>query len=669
MRTGQNNSAGILSQSLNDRTSGDRDFQATMALDQYAKQEQAAKQEAAFQEQRYYELINEKADGLLGYDREQIQKRASKLQSDIREKIAMYGGDRRRFMANGGHSQLGKYSGDILNSREFTTYRNNKENLTRIMDAQQKGLGHLLLQKDIDSMEAYKNNKGGEITYGGIQSEIELPDARNYDIGTDVPITDIITHKENFMRIVGNYMLHNPDMPIPDINNPEDMVNLKAFAIKQGYGLKGSDRSKEDFARRMALQKSNQTTKDPGVDKRPIDAVTEMTKMYQMMPEGTTVESFYDVEGGTYENKNFFKDHPNQYIKPFISQNDWTVMARNFNLDEDTWYPDYGDEDTVFGKLLKDKFKIANANRIFEGMEIPIAESVLQTTIGEDGRFEYEPSSDDYRMDGVQMTGSNTLEPGVYKKKYKAVGITTGTVTKNNKGKSQLLMTVHDDNGDLDKSSTKNFVDDLKGNTARPAILMAFQDEESGNTFYREVDIKNPLTQSVIKEKGGDSWLLNDEVEATQRQQDEVAVARRSINEQEKQFTRAAVLMDNVFESNPSFALESKDFAKAGSPEMNRSAMMKSFYSVIARFGDPSQYTNQFAFTALFSPEVVKENPDLAKVKSMLQTFDGRNEADIIDYWLKAVNKGEEENPRAIAGNTKLAEEWKYMLNKYNELK
>jgi len=657
-----NNAGGILSQSLSDRQSGDRDFQAVMALDQYTRQENAEKEQAAIQEQQYYQYINEKADGLLGYDKERIQQRASELQRDIRKKIALYGGDRKKFMQNGGHSQLGQYSNQILSSREFTTFRNNKENLTRIMDAQQKGLGHLVMPKDLDSMQNYKENKGGEITFGGMLSEIEMPDPNNYDLGEDIPINDIITHNQNYMKLIGNYAMANPDLPMP----PDD-VDLKAFAIKMGYGAKGSNREALRAARNFAMKKALQTAKEPKPDKRHIDGLSEMTKVMTAQPKGKRVEDFYDVEGGTYENKNFFREAAknNKHIKTFVSDEPWSISAKNFNLDEQGW--DYTDEGSVFGRMFKDKFKLANATKVLEGFEGTVAEAVLNATMDDNGLLDIEPDQEMYRMDGLQMTGNESLEPGVYKAKYKPVGIATGGLTTNGKGQRQLLMNVLNDNDSVDVKMTKDFVDDLTGNEVKPVMLLALQSED-GNVFYKSINIENPLLRSKITQHGGEAFLLNDEVEANQRQQQEKAVVQQELAQSEEQYQQAAVVIDNVLTSNKSFQAESRDFADVNDPSLNRSAMMKSFYSVVSNFSDPTSLAENFSFSKLFAPELVKEIPDLKKVKAKFQTFGGEHtEDELIDMYLKASNKGEED-PEVIARNTRFGESWKYMLKQYRAL-
>lgn len=663
-----NNLGGILSQSLNDRQARDKDFQATMMLGQYADQQKAEKEQSAIQEQQYYQYINEKAEGLLGYDRERIQEKAMSLQKSIREKIALYGGDQRRFMQNGGHAQLGKYSSDILNSREFTTYQNNKNNLARIMDAESKGLKHLIMQKDIDSMQNYKEAKGGEISYGGMMSEIESPDPNNYDLGSDIPLSDIITHGDNYMKIVGNYAMHYPDLP------PPDMEDLKAFASKMGYGSKGSNREAKRFMMDMAKRNASRATNSPKAnraakeDSRQVDGLSEMTKVIQALPKGMKVEDFYDTEGGTYENKNFFKEEAsrNDHVRSFVSNDDWTISARNFNLDETPVIFDYEDNNTWWGNLIKDKFRMANATQILPGYEVPLAESILGKVASEDGTIEFEPTSDMYRMDGVQMTGNEGLRKGTYKGKYTPIGIATGTLTKNGKGQNQLLMSVLNDDDTVDVKQTKKYVDDLKGNEVKSGMFIALQNEE-GNVFYKRVEIENPMVRSKISEHVGDAFLLNDEIEASQRQSDEAAVVQRQMKASDEQYKKSAVLIDNVLNDNNSFNLEARDYADPEDPSINRSTLLKSFYSVVSKFGDPTPLADNFTFSKLFSPELLKEIPDLRKVKSKFQSFGtGETDSELIDLWLKAVNKGEEAS--VISGNTRLAESWKYMLKQYENL-
>lgn len=671
MIPGQNAGQAVLNQSLNDRQSADRDFQANLMLDNYVQQRNAEKQMAQEQQNQYYDLINQKADLLLGYDREKVNQRARELHNRVSEKIKFYGGNLQKFMNNGGARMMNRFTGDLLNSPEFSLYRRNKENLARIMDAQQKGYGHLLLQKDVDSMMRYKENKGGEITYNGLMTQLEMPDPNNYDLGQDVPIEDIVGHKENYMKILGNYMMHYPD------DQNVTMEDIKAFAYKMGYGIKGSNREKQRFLQKMALKQKQATTKSPKADKRPINALTEIHTVLSQMPAGKTVEEFYDVSGESYANKNFYEElaNKNELASNFISQTPWTLMARNVNLDEASFF-DIGDKEKTstplgvavkaYDYLFKDMFRLANATRILEGHEKKVAELLFGSKPQEDGTFEIAPTEDMFRMDGVQVTGNEKLEEGAYNSRYTIEGIATGSLTRTSDGKGQLLMTVHDDDGDIDTKQTKKFVDGLAGNEVKPVVLMAVKNEE-GNVFYKRMPIDDVTFRSTLLEATGEDFLLNDEVDAQQRRSDEENAARAILDQDQAMYTKYAATVDNALNQNAAFQKETLDFSEPNNPELNRSALMKGWYAVASQFSDPNPLAQNFSFSQMFSPEFVKLNPELAKVKSKLQSFNhSMSDEELIDVWTKAMNK--DENADVRARNTFFAEQWKHILKEYNEI-
>ncbi len=653
-----------LAQSIDNDRLSDENYNATLQLAQYSKQKQQESQIAQAQEQQYYDNINKQADNLLVHDKKQVQVAAARFQRDIREKVKAFGGSRKKFQSNGGLSLMNNYSGSILNSPEFSIYKENKANLTKIIDAKEKGLGHLLLPNDVDSMDSYKTNKGGKITYGGIMSEIDLPDARNYDLATDIPLRDILINDQNYLKILSNYQMHHPE----DKNPSEE--DLFAFMFKMGYGGKGSNRDALNFARRAALNLSTQKSSKeptPKLDKRQINVSTGIQTMMAMMPEGTKTDDYYNSE--TFESVNFYKDNANKgnkYIAQNISNSPWTHMATNYNLDE-TGFDAHAESSTPSGVaykayqwLFNDKFMIAGANKIYEGFESDVASAVLEREVV-NGQVELDPHDIDmYRTDGVQMEGSEQVAQDVYKGKFTVLGITTAGVATDSEDKRLLLMTVHDDNGDLDKKQTKKFIDNMRGRDAHPTAVIALKSED-GHIFYKEINMKNLALKRRINEKLGPSAILNDEVEAEQRNAEEFAVAERIANNSVDAFSKISATIDSELNDNAFFKQESFDFSDPDNREINRSSLMKGFYTLRSSQEDMMTSVNAMQFRAAIGdagPEVVTK----------FKTFDGTmNEDDLIDFWLRGMNR-DVETQDALQNNLNFAISWKKALQQYRNL-
>lgn len=668
MNQNQGQGAIALTRSLDNGAAEDRNFQATMQLDQYVKQQRYEQEQAQLQEQRYYDNINEQAKNLLGYDQEKIQQRARKIQSSIQEKMKFYGGDKRKFMANGGHQILSKFESNVVNSPEFNTFKENQKNLTRIMDAQMKGFGHLITPQDIDSVKRYQENKGGTITYAGQMSEVDMPDPNNYDLGRDIPMSDILTHKDNYVKILGNYKMQNPENDNP---SPEELM---AFGYSMGYGTKGSNRESLRFAQKLALTKAAQKpVKSPEVkaDKRQVDVLTNMTKTLGMMPDGMRVQEFYDPE--TLEEVNFYRDRAlgrngnakDNYIAQNVSKDPWNFKSRKSNLDEAAFFDIHSPGDGAIGSLFRakermfnDQFMIAGANRILEGFEHGIANAIFGQEVV-NNKINLEPDESMFRMDGVQMSNSERLEPGKYEGDYEIVGLTTAGYTTDSKGQGQLLMTVHDDNGDIDKDATKNFRDGLTDQKVQPSIVMALKNKD-GLLFYKKINIEQDNVRSVIMEKLGDSAILNDEIEAGQRNSETFAVAERAASQMEESYRGAMVTIDKQLEENPSFKQEAGPYSDPVNQSINRSELMKSAYVVMSGASDPSQYVKSMNFDNI----IKAAGPE---VETKFKTF-GHSMGDeaLIDYWLSAMNKNESEE--VVQNNYNFAQQWKLALKEYSKI-
>jgi hypothetical protein len=210
---------------------------------------------------------------MLGKDRERINKKIILAQRQVREHLDMTGGSRKNFLAEGGMSVLGNLKNQILESDEAFQYKENSKNLAKILEIKEKGLGHLLAPRDLESAENYeKNPEGGPITYSGMMTEINIPPSANFDYGTEISINNILSYDSNLVKVMGNYKIQHPDAPDLDPqNNPKDYMKIVAFAKKMGYGGTGSNttamRERAAASRARAAYENKRSTKQKDLKK------------------------------------------------------------------------------------------------------------------------------------------------------------------------------------------------------------------------------------------------------------------------------------------------------------------------------------------------------------------------------------------------------------------
>lgn len=227
------------------REAARHDLNVLTQLHHMKKEEEREEQAAALAEQQYYENLRSEADKLLSGDRKKINEKAKSIQSEIRKNIKLFGGSRKKFLANGGLSMISDYKNQVLNSEEFQIYKENKINMERILDVKQKNLGHLLTPQDQLALENYERNGHGRITYSGLMNEIEIPDSNLFDYGTEISELDILATGSNKMKLIANYMLEFPNA------NPEELTTprLLAYINAKGYGGRGSNISRLQYQR------------------------------------------------------------------------------------------------------------------------------------------------------------------------------------------------------------------------------------------------------------------------------------------------------------------------------------------------------------------------------------------------------------------------------------
>jgi hypothetical protein len=262
----QNQGLAGLTHQAGKRESARADLNTLNQLHNLKQEEEKQEQQAALIEQQYYDGIRTEADKLLSGDRKRINNKAASIQSEIRKNIKLFGGSRKKFMANGGMAMIGDYKNKVLDSDEFQTYKENKVNMEKILDLKQKNLGHLLTPQDQLALKNYNKDGFGKITYAGLMSEIQIPDKDLFDYGSQIGPSDIVATGSNTTKLLSNFMLEYPDLEPPNPFTSEGMTTLRNYVIAKGYGGRGSNKDRLNYERQS--RKTSQEKAAQGVKRK-----------------------------------------------------------------------------------------------------------------------------------------------------------------------------------------------------------------------------------------------------------------------------------------------------------------------------------------------------------------------------------------------------------------
>lgn len=631
---------------------GQSEVQAHMALNTFTEQENAKKQQAAMQEAAYYEQLNMEADEMLAPDRKRFDDMVGRMQGSIREKIAMYGGNRQDFLQNGGHKILQNFSSSIKNTPEFESYINNKQNYVKIKDAMERGMKHRITLRDQKALENYEANGSGNITYSGLMSEIEMPPSSSYNLGENIPMTDILYHGDNYMKVVGNYMANFPD----DKNfGPE---NLVAFMQMTGYGQqKGSNRDllNEQRAARLAAAKDPKVTEDT----RPQLFTTNLQKVLEAVPRNTQVNNLFDTELGSYEPKKLIENMMKQG-NTFLSDNiagRWKPTSHAVNENEagfDISFEKFGSN--ALSKAFGDRWRVAEAQEIAPEKKTTMASYTLSLEPDESGDYKLDPSqiSEMFGPTGVELVGSNNLEAGVYEGSYKNLGVLTGAYVMGENGARQMVMQVENSKGEIQVDEQKEHVEGLRNGAVSMGYFVALQNKDNGRIYYKRMNMEDTNFVAGLSSKIGSSDDLRNQNDSNQRLEGDLQAAEQSANTAEENYDRELLLIDEKAVNSPAFQEESKRYANPDNINDNRSSLIKSFYAISGT-----------DVGSLSFHEMMKIAPETAK---LMGTYGhGTSDAELVDIFVSEISQGEDE--ATIASNREMGRQWKNAYNRYTKIK
>lgn len=236
-----------LTHRTNKRAAAQQDRALIAQMYQTKKQEDAENQAAILAQQDLYDKINQQTFALLENDRSAINKKAHFLQEKIRRQMKLYGNNRAEFMKNGGMKMLMEYKNSILGSEEFMKYKNNKNNMEKILAIREKGLGARMTEQDIINLKNYEKYGTGDITYHGLLNEIKI-DPTLYDYGHEITPLEIM-RGNNRMNIIANMVIEDPNLDPAEITESQ-MYN---YIKEKGYGGRGTDKSKLKYENQLNI--------------------------------------------------------------------------------------------------------------------------------------------------------------------------------------------------------------------------------------------------------------------------------------------------------------------------------------------------------------------------------------------------------------------------------
>ena len=663
-----------LTKSINDRDSGIRELSVLERMDARIQGDRAKEVQAQQTEQLFYEQMYAQADKLLEKDRKNINRKILKSQTEVGEHLNKFGGSRKSFFEQGGLSVLNDIKNGITRSDEVITYQENKKNLAKILEAKEKGLGHLLSPSDLQSLEDYENNENGsKITYSGIMSEVEIPPSANFDYGTDIPIEKILSHGSNALKIKANYAIAYPSRPEPT------GIELIAFAKKMGYGGTGSNTTKlraQAAATRARKSYNKKTSTKPKEEKK-----SWLANWSFAVSKTPKVKASDYLEGGAYAEKGLIetiKEKNSDSMYHQLLKDKSNLIARQRGLDEDGFdgndlLPDFIDK---AGSWFNNKVGLKESYEFMPTSSSAITKRILTDQLGyeiKDGEVvNFMPDEKMYRMDGVKLSKGNKLNPDEFTGNYKIKGVVSAIKTKGTDD-DILLVDAYNDNGEIDQDATKEIYKGLKGDMGgsegQLTTVIALENDY-GDLFYKEVELTDADVKTAVSNAIGEDDDVTDQVSIEQRQTEAFQDIESTTTEEQIKFKSAIKGMEETFE-DAMFKEEGTKYwgANSGGQE-NRNELMKSFYMALNYTNN--QYTNNLDENGkpkLLSSEVKYLIDDnwftsaaiTGDIEEKLKDYSqGNDEKVIIMDWLE--NQDFEKGSLEYKRNAQLANKWIQML-------
>lgn len=657
-----------------------RDLSVLERMDARIQKDKDAEMVAQQQEQLLYEKAFQMSDQLLEKDRNKINSRFKMAQNQISNHIRESGGSKRMFMEEGGLSVINNITNDVMRSPEAVRYNENKQNLAKIYEAQMKGLGHLISPKDLKSLEDYQNSEeGGQITFSGMLAEVKIPPSENFDYGTDIPYEKIMSYDSNMIRIRQNFETVHPDK---EFTYP----NVVAFMREMGYGGQGSNTvaMRLDAQKAAAIARANKTkpTDNPNTILGNWSLFTQ--QLDSALPGGITLQGIEKLKSekgvGLIEH---LKSGENPTANKLLGEKSNIIEQKRTLSEKGPDITDIIPDKLVEGTdwIFQEKYKLKES---YEFLPLSTG-TIVNRVLGKDGDagLGYEivdgkvknfvPDENMFRTDGVQLTGSNKIDPDDHKGDYVIKGVVTGLKGTDQDKQSVLLMDAYDrDEKTIDKDKTAQINEGYRGKEGGDELefttLIALQNEKTGNLFYKEVNINRPDIKRALSVAMGE----DDDIKGQVNEENEKFMAAASIDKiQKDELIRMKGTINRANEEvfqDPLFEQEGEKYwGSYSAGQENRYPLMKSFYmafDTVARSeqqDEPVEYDKQ-SLQGLVDNNFFTNAAIHGNIEEKLKTYDGTNDLRIIQEWLKNINETTE-TELGRSRNETIASKWAQIHN------
>lgn len=520
------------------RQTAKEEFDILKSVINDVKSEREKEAQADLQEQMYYESISKFAENLLEEDRNAINRKARQMASSVRQHIRDSGGSVKKFFENGGHRMLGTYKSSIINSEEASEFIENKKNLEKILELQQKGLGHLINPKDLYNLKERQRNGSGRITYSGMLNEVDISKmANDYAYGEYIPSEDILNR--NYMAILGNYksIYTTPGEPTREDlltyvkatfgNRTGTNVNINNAAFQQEMQIAqyktGVDQFNSQMQFNVDTHKDDVEMKNKQLELQLAQFELTKAKWYAQIYnlKGGEVDedgniSYVDEEGNSvkvnptdlkvgndliYQTSYVETDIQNRQIKASEFSDSTTEGYEAFGINDAFKMASRDDEESGFKALGTERYySMAGAKVISSGQEV---ENLFKKNpnnipfkIDENGVIkgsDLKKNSGIFSSNGIEM--KNIAKPDRFfnNKTFKVEAVVFGAEVTLGNGQKRIIMDETNSEGYIVPSNAeKNKQDKEKRyegrNVSSNPLYIVLKDQQEGRILYQKLD-------------------------------------------------------------------------------------------------------------------------------------------------------------------------------------
>lgn len=526
-------------------------------------------EEMMFQEleAQQYEEIKQQAAVLAQPDRDRITKKLHEFQRSMKDQIKNYG-SYRRFMQNGGVSILKKGKTDLLYSDEFSKYRDNKENLERILRAKEAGKGGLLSRVDMRNMSDYHSGKTDTVTYSGLKTEVEIPED-SFMLGQELTPEDILNHKDNYMKIYTNFILDHPDEAGLAYGSPELTGRLRRYT-EENYKGQGKNKAALEHQRAMhKLETDRMKAANAGTgNKGGKSAYTEVSNVLLNSNNISPWTAGNIMAGADGTKKNY-----------------WDTV-RNVDGIDNPMYKKYGLTDSyneahpirernLLGQSVRNmldprRYELASSLKFSPQLNEKFNQGFYgDTEEAKRGQVTVDVSSGNFH----KVNGSSASEDGrSYNGTYKNIGWTKGWVDEN----GNIATNVVNKEGEIITDGASSQADRVSNPDAQMTpVMISILKNDDDMVLYEKFDDNNIFSVKAMQLAFGSLDNIADVEKQTKEFNKETNAVSAEIKLEEKQIMNEVNKASQGSFNNDYFVSESKNIS---SNQKDNTLLLKSFY-------------------------------------------------------------------------------------------